>query len=883
MRSRATDHEGRFRATRREFLLAMGSTAVCALSQDDILAAETPPKRDVYIVPNFHPASCGWLTTFSKERIYCANSYLSHLDRVRDDPSYRFVLSEVNNVVAIMNFHGERIPELKKRVTEGRVELVNSFFLESTINLSGGEALVRLGVLGQRWYQEIFQTTPRFAWNIDTCGVHDQMPQIAAGLGLAAMIYTRKNPTGKTLFWSVAPDASKILTLCPGSYTDAGSIFSTKTPLTDAQLNTLETFFETKDAITPEGAPVVVLGGSEDYSLAPTVPQYPREFLTQWSHAESQRKILFATLSEYVDKVKPEIEAGKLTIPTFRGGTAYDFDAFWIENATVKTLYRSNEHALQAAEALATVASLTQNFAYPAQDLQDAWILMLLNMDRNTLWGSAGGMVFVDDHSWDVQDRFNWVKELIDATVAAAGPSLSKAGAEIAFFNPLSWRRDDPIRLELPPGKSLENIPCEQLDSGLTLCQVEMLSMSAGSCKLINQPPVRSVAMEFGDTIETRYYVLKLNRSTGAISSLKLKASGRELISENANRIVAERPKKKPDDPSDHMPPIPEREHITTSADAASTIEATRGPVTISIHIAGTFLGGRLVRGIRLYHDHPRIDFETELNDVPDYTVVYAEFPFSADVTEVRRGIPYGFSHGAWSVPNPDLHGWTRGIVPAVRWSHYALEEGSGVALLDRGLSGRELNGRTAAIYLINAEDKYWGYPNSWLSGRGKHILHYALFPHAQDWDKAAVARAAWEYNCEPITIRDRAETPSRSFLTTSDNVIVEAMRREHDHIELRLVECLGLAGVARVSLSLPHRSACFTDLTGRTLAAIEKSEEYAFPIRPQQIVTMHFSTLSTVVKPEPVTKWDRFVPQSKLAALNTYDPKLIGHPPFGA
>jgi hypothetical protein len=55
-------------------------------------------------VPNFQPASCGWLTNFSKERVYCANSYLDHLDRGRDDPNYRFALSEVDNLIAIMNF-----------------------------------------------------------------------------------------------------------------------------------------------------------------------------------------------------------------------------------------------------------------------------------------------------------------------------------------------------------------------------------------------------------------------------------------------------------------------------------------------------------------------------------------------------------------------------------------------------------------------------------------------------------------------------------------------------------------------------------------------------------------------------------------------------------
>ena len=53
-------------------------------------------------------------------------------------------------MIAIMNFRPERVPELRQRIQEGRVELVNAFFLESTINVSGGEALVRLTAEGLR-------------------------------------------------------------------------------------------------------------------------------------------------------------------------------------------------------------------------------------------------------------------------------------------------------------------------------------------------------------------------------------------------------------------------------------------------------------------------------------------------------------------------------------------------------------------------------------------------------------------------------------------------------------------------------------------------------------------------------------------------------------
>ncbi|WP_263357960.1 glycoside hydrolase family 38 N-terminal domain-containing protein [Acidicapsa ligni] len=868
---------------RRQFVAGLTSAAaIIAGSKTTLLAASA--KRVVFIVPNFHPASCGWLTTFSKERIYCANSYLSHLDRVRDDANYEFVLSEINNIIAIMNFQPQRIPELKQRVAEKRVELVNGFFLESTINLSGGEALVRLGVIGQRWYQKMFGLTPRYAWNIDTCGVHDQMPQIVSGLGMEAMVYTRKNPTGKSLYWTTAPDGSKILTLCPGSYTDASSIFSTKTPLTSPQLGELESFFANKDSITPAGAPIMVLGGSEDYSTAPAVKQYPTEFLHDWSAAEPGRQIRFTTLSRYIDIIKPEIASGHVSLPTVQAGTAYDFDAFWIDNQKVKTWYRRDEQALQASEALATIASLTTKYEYPSQYLYDAWILMSLNMDRNTLWGSAGGMVFVDQKSWDAQDRFEWVEKTTDTVLASAASSVVSSGNEVALFNPLNWKRNDPIALTLPQGKSLEGIACEKLEDGSVLCHVEMPSMSLGSWKLSDKAPESAAPTEASTTIETRYYLIKMDPATGDIASLKMKTSGRELLSGPANKVIAERPRQKPDDAGDHMPPIPERERIATSADSHSTIQVSKGPITTTIRVSGTFYGGgALHRTIRLYNNHPRIDFETELNDIPNYTVVFAEFPWAEDIRDVRRGIPYGFSHGAWATPNPELHGWTKGIVPAVRWIDYSLIGGGGIALLDRGLSGRELNNRSAAVYLINAEDKYWGYENSWLSGKGRHAMPFALLPHSEEWDQASIARAAWEYNREPVLVADRTAMPSKSFLTTSENVIVEAMRREGNHIEIRLVECIGKSGQAELALLLPHSKLTFTDLTGKPISTHAKGAHYNFPVRPQQIVTLHFETASAVAEPEQVTKWDQFVPEHKLPALHAYDPSLIGHPPFGS
>ena len=268
----------------------------------------------------------------------------------------------------------------------------------------------------------------------------------------------------------------------------------------------------------------------------------------------------------------------------------------------------------------------------------------------------------------------------------------------------------------------------------------------------------------------------------------------------------------------------PERTRLASSSDFKPTITVTHGPLATTVEITSKFFGGGPARRlIQFYENYPRIDFETELNDIPDLTVVVAEFPLAADVEEVRRAIPNGFSHGAWAKPNPELPGWTKGIVPAVGWIHYTLAGGGGVAILDRGLSGRELNGRTPIIYLLNATDKYYGWPNPWLSGKGKNVLAYALVAHEENWDQARIPQMAWEYNSPPIVLPGKQAIPEKSFVQTSNNLIVSVIRREGKEIEMRLVECLGHAGTAEVTVNLPHHGAALTNLRGREPASLAR------------------------------------------------------------
>lgn len=834
--------------------------------------------RAVFLVPNFHPASCGWLTDFSTERNYCAYSYLTHLDRVRDDPNYAFALSEVNNQMAILAFEPQRFEELKERIREGRVELCNAFFLEPTINLSGGEALVKIGVEGLRWQQQVMGVRPRLAWMIDITGLHEQMAQIVAGLGLDALIYTRENPTGSTLHWQESPDGTRILSLSPGHYSDFGPVFATKDALTEDQLAQLGRDLRGRARRTPSGAPPLVLGGSGDYSTAPARKSYPTEFIQQWAEVAPNAPIKFTGPSRYLDAVLPLVRSGELKLPTSHSGARLTWSSFWIQCPTVKQLYRQSEHALQAAESLATFASLKSAFAYPVAPLYHAWLEMCLNMDRNTLWGAAGGMVFEHPTSWDARDRFDSVQKIAGDNSAGAIRSLLGTGEAVGLFNALNWQRSDPFQVTLPAGTRFTGAQCQAAGDGQTLSRVNMASLSLAGLQLEQAAPAPASPVDLPPTIETKYYRARIDPATGALVSLQLKPSGHEILA-GPVLLVAEQ-----GGDGHNTPRRPQRKRLADSAKYPAQISVSRGPLATVVSIRSTFYGGGELRQImRFYDEYPRIDFDTECNDIPNKTVVVAEFPLAREIKETRRGIPYGFSHGAWAVPNSALHGFADGILAAIRWSDYEFTDGGGVALLDRGLPGRELTGKTPLLFLLNAQDTYLGYKCAWLSGKGRHSASYALVAHDSDWKSAGIPRMAWEFNCPPLVTPGVGIAEPLSFATTSDNVIVEAVRREGDFIEIRLAESLGLAGKASVTLSLPHQQAMLTDLIGGHPQTLSGGPNYEFPVRSQRIVTLRFKTSQPVAAIQPLLKWDELVPPSKLPALQKRLPGRVGHPPRGS
>ena len=856
-----------------------------------LFAAGLPAQPvNVYAIPNTHGTIAGWLVDMDTELNYTGNNYLDHLDRVAKDPTYRFAFSEVPNVMSLLRLAPERVGELKQRIKEGRVEFSNGFFLEPTVSLAGGESLVRMGVLGLDWYNQVFGFRPRHCWMIDIVGAHRQLPQIVAGLGMDALFFCRSNPTNKSAFWWVAPDGTRQLTITDTRYAEMRPIFVTKDAFTDKDYADIAERIAVKRKYAASSRSVMTLVGAEDYSSTPVRQTFPGEFLAGWKTRYPDTKIRFSIPSDYVDALKAEMKSGATTLIDYSGDTAQSYGAFWLNIPQMKQAYRHSEQLLGAAELFSTAASLQRGAVYPAQGFYNSWVQMLLNMDRNALWGAAAGVVFKDPQHWDVFDRFASVDAQAGGAVNGSLAKLARAGTGVALANPLNWRRDDPVRVSLPAGKQLDGAPCQALGGGESICRPDLPAAGVKSFALSDGAVPASTTAASTEVFETAHYTVRIDPATGALTSLKLKATGREMLGGPANVLMVESVAGIVSAPGDFMVARPQRKLVATSSSEKPKIEVTTGPLFTVIRASSGFYGGsKLERNIILYKDYPRVDFETVLDWAGSDVLVTVDFPLSGQVVERTRGIPYGFATLDPRHPKPPLdyylqsdhrlYGYSEAMLPTVRWSDYRFADGAGVALLDRGLTCHEFSPDTITLGLMNAQTSYRKLPNELLLGHGRQRFQYALVPHAGHWREAAIPRRAWEFNQGVLTHSGVQRGQTDSFLETSSNLIVEAVRRVDSDIEVRLAEWAGVEGEAWVDLKLPHKDARITNMLGEGARPLASGARNTFKIRPQQIVTLRFATGSAVAKTVAVRSWEPLVPPAKRAGLKLRLTEK-GHPP---
>jgi len=851
-------------------------------------------KRRIYVVAHTHGTVSGWLAPFQTERNYVVNNHAGHIRHLANSRPYVFACSEVPNLIALRQLLPDAFRDLMDQVARHRAELVNAFFLEPTINLTHGETLMRMGIEGLRWQREACGVEPRFAWMIDVVGVNAQTPAVADHLGLQAMIYSRNCP-GSPIHWWESPSGAKVLAVSQGRdcYLNWRLLFSKTDPFERLHAQHLHKSLKKHLAHTPPGLPVLWMVAGGDYGEAPARGDQMERLLDHWTELYPDLELVFELPSAFLDDCLKAAETA--SVPVARGDNLFSHNAFWVNSPPMKQAFRRSESRLLAVESAAALLNVAAGRAYPAEILRDAWHLLFLNADRGLLWGIGSGDAFYGSASWTAEDRFQTIQSLLDQAETDGSETAVPSDGTPVFFRPRADASAGLAHLRLPAGTKVAGIRHDawQTDEvvagpdpdGMGFFPVLLEPGHAGSGEPVDVP----------GEIVTPFYRARICPSSGNLLEITLAADRPvPILSGPANRLRFEH---QPDVAlkEDFLAPRDNRRTIETVVAGTADVSCVRDDISLVVRVVESLSGGGSVcRRLRFFDGQPVIDADIEMNDVPEDLLVSVDFPLATAITRDARAVPFGFSERDPRHPAlpPDhflmtdhaQHGINAAAVPAVGWSWHGNERGTGLALLDRGVPGRESHRQTASLLLMNTSAGFRGMPNRWLSGAGRHSFRYALLATARGWRDALVPAWAAALNF-PMQGVPGKPTATGSLLRASPNLSVQAVRRQGRFLEVRCVEALGRSGLGTLTIAVEHYGAS----RGTTVAAVasldgrklrDGSTEYTISLAPQEIVTLRFDVGAEMAEPTILMDWAGLVPTAKRARLSVYDPALKGHPP---
>jgi len=106
------------------------------------------------------------------------STFRSALDRMNEDPDIAMTTSSSQFYEWVAENDPAMLAEIKKRVDEGRWDLVGGWWVEPDVNIPNGESLARQGLYGQQTLKRLFGRTAKVGYNPDSFGHPGSLPQI---------------------------------------------------------------------------------------------------------------------------------------------------------------------------------------------------------------------------------------------------------------------------------------------------------------------------------------------------------------------------------------------------------------------------------------------------------------------------------------------------------------------------------------------------------------------------------------------------------------------------------------------------------------------------------------------------------------------------------
>jgi len=633
-------------------------------------------KWQVYLIPITHH-DLGYTDTIENVMNRYAGFYDDILrfcrdtDNWPDEAKYRYT---AEGAWAMKHFVETRdkksIDELGKYVRQGRIE-IGALMGNEISALCSHEELVRL-------MYPSFRLAHQFGGQILTGSITDVpglswgLPTVLAGAGVKYFFggmptYFEWGRNDIHTFWDESavlrhgrpdafrwqgPDGNSVLVYYQSSYGFFGDVTGPHSYkyVMDRLPGELEKMQE-------QGNPFSVMryihNGVDNYPPSMEISEIVRQWNEKWAYP----RLIVGTNTMFFK----ELEKQCSDVRTFRGELPHtDYVVGALSTAKETTINRLAHDQLACAEKLATIASLAADLPYPADDIRKAYDDMML-YDEHT-WGKDYPAGKLQDWAWNEKSHFAYRAAGLSQQITNAGIShlvnkieRKEDGDYIVVFNPLSFMRTDIVRVPKFRGSGSHVYDLSSPSSGSEVCQYADLAGPQSavpyaayryargqfepqelrdlvflakdvpplgykvfkiSDKASDSPP-NDIAVG-PDTLESRFYRIKIDPKTGGISSIYDKELKRELVDESAPHKVNQ---------------FVMRWIQSGKIEGPTNVTVQKGqigPVYGSLIIKALGPGcPQITQEIILYNQIKRIDFANRiLKDSTPLQEIYFAFPF---------------------------------------------------------------------------------------------------------------------------------------------------------------------------------------------------------------------------------------------------------------
>lgn len=812
--------------------------------KERIAQAGSPMNVDIIGVGHAH-IDVAWLWTLGQTVRKSGRTFSTVLRLMEQYPDYKFSQSQPQLYQYAEQYYPEIFEQIKARVEEGRWEPMGGTWVEPDCNAIGAESLARQFLLGRAYFRKHFGDvdTP-VLWLPDTFGYSWALPQLIKQAGMKYFIthkmsWNQYNQMPHQLLWWQGLDGTRVLTHFLTTPSDW--VYLPHATTYNAVVNAAEVFGTWKNFRQKETYNELITAyGYGDGGGGPTREMI--ENIEQFECMPGAPRVRFGTVREFMERLETEAADD---LPVWNGEFYLEYHrGTYTSQARNKRNNRKSEFLLHDAEFLASLAALTTDYAYPYDDINQAWELICLNQFHDILPGSSIGEVYVDsdkDYA-TIFDLGETVRESALNALAAALPAgsavlavnpTSFGGRRVGFLNSstegLAGANGNALVTQAVEGGTLVEIP--------NIPPYSVTGLRAAETTPAPASPVTVEQTKGGAVLENNLLRVEFDGS-GVITRLYDKQADREVLpqGEQANVLLAFEDRPLNFDAWDIDIFYEDRTERVEGVESFTVTE--QGPLRAALRVERRYRSSTISQNIYLYSDSKRIDFDTVVDWHEHHILLKVAFP----VDILSPTATFEVQWGNVERPTHRNTSWdsARFETCAHKWADLS-ETNYGVALLNDCKYGYDVHHNVMRLSLLKSATS----PDR-NADQGEHRMVYSLLPHTGDW-RAEVVSAAYDLN-DPLILRrvdasnSGASLPSSLVSVDAPNVVIETVKMAEDGSGLivRLFENERSRGKVRVKAGFPLSAAYLCNLleeNERELAV--EGDSVQIELTPYQIQTL--------------------------------------------